>query len=946
MHTARRVEPAGSGRSGAFASVRLRLAMALGDSARSLGRVRRAAGRGTLAACLTLLAFSALPGAAARATTDTLRWGAPHSIETAHGDPVAVSCASTSFCVSVDNQNASYVYNGTTWTGPIAVNDFPHRVTALSCAPTGHCIAVDDSGRAASFDGSAWTTPATVDGVALAGISCPSSTFCLAADVAGHALTYNGSVWSTPTAVSASAFASVSCVSSSFCVVGDGSGHAWRYDGSSWTSTALGTGPSVSWVSCSSATFCTAMADDSSTGRGIAYLYDGTGWSAGTPVTQNDVAGLSCISSTFCAVVDDWGQESTFDGSTWSASVAIDTVTIGRSLSCVSSSFCVYVDADGKSVALGATGWGTPASFDPLDAFESVSCPSSSWCLAVDAAGQAFRYDGTTWSPTPPADTGNLLFAVSCPTTNLCVAVGHNGYATLFNGSSWSAKQIDPPGANAHDLTAVSCPTGTFCVAVDNAGQAFTFNGSGWSGIGVGVGTPLESVSCPTTTFCMAGDNTGNVVSYDGQLWGSTRVADPNRPIVGLACPTTSFCVATDFDGGATQWDGSSWSPVSRIDPTNDGGPTALACASPTMCLAAVANGSVTRFDGNGWGTLQPVDGDGNLYALSCPSAQFCAGLDLAGQALVGTADTTPPSVTLEKAPSAVTASRSASVAFSAADPEDPVGSLSVTCQLDGAAPVACTSPYGVSGLADGTHTVTVQATDPAGNTSTPEPVSWRVDTTRPTLSLRAFKPFTLAGSVTPSWVGTDAGSGIASYDLRYERSWFGAGFAGWLYPTGWQHSTATHQTLGGLTPGYDYCFSVRARDEAGNTSAWTAARCTARPLDDRALLAGTGWLRGTARGFYLNTYTATTATGRTLMRTGALLDRIALVATTCSNCGTVAVYVNGRLLKAVSLASSTTQRGVVITLPTFGYREASIVLRTVTSHKIVQIDGLGLSRS
>jgi hypothetical protein len=49
---------------------------------------------------------------------------------------------------------------------------------------------------------------------------------------------------------------------------------------------------------------------------------------------------------------------------------------------------------------------------------------------------------------------------------------------------------------------------------------------------------------------------------------------------------------------------------------------------------------------------------------------------------------------------------------------------------------------------------------------------------------------------------------------------------------------------------GGDYCFAVRAVDNAGNTSPWTTPRCTARPLDDRALSVGAGWARGTGSSY------------------------------------------------------------------------------------------------
>src|SRR2546426_1067645 len=47
--------------------------------------------------------------------------------------------------------------------------------------------------------------------------------------------------------------------------------------------------------------------------------------------------------------------------------------------------------------------------------------------------------------------------------------------------------------------------------------------------------------------------------------------------------------------------------------------------------------------------------------------------------------------------------------------------------QLDSGAAAACTSPQSYSGLAAGSHTFTVTATDPAGNVSAPASYTWTI---------------------------------------------------------------------------------------------------------------------------------------------------------------------------------------------------------------------------
>lgn len=87
-------------------------------------------------------------------------------------------------------------------------------------------------------------------------------------------------------------------------------------------------------------------------------------------------------------------------------------------------------------------------------------------------------------------------------------------------------------------------------------------------------------------------------------------------------------------------------------------------------------------------------------------------------------ADTTPPQTAIDSGPSGTTSSTSASFSFSASE----TGSI-FACSTDGGAAAPCTSPATLSGLAAGTHTFSVRATDGAGNTDpTPAQRTWTVD--------------------------------------------------------------------------------------------------------------------------------------------------------------------------------------------------------------------------
>ncbi|GAA1609266.1 hypothetical protein [Kribbella karoonensis] len=266
------------------------------------------------------------------------------------------------------------------------------------------------------------------------------------------------------------------------------------------------------------------------------------------------------------------------------------------------------------------------------------------------------------------------------------------------------------------------------------------------------------------------------------------------------------------------------------------------------------------------------------------------------------------------------------------------------TCSVAGYAPAApCTSPYQVSDLRSGEDTVLITATEPDG----------RVTTARRTLTVDASGPVarvtgpnyqsSVAATAKVTVTASDA-AGVASYDVRYRRATSAGAYSAYVQP--WTGITATSVDVS-VAGGYEYCFSVRAKDKLGNVGGWSADRCFSRPLDDRSLaMATTGWARGSSTKFYYGTDTQTTASGRALTRT-VQGKRFFLIATRCPTCGAVAVYAGNRLLTTVNLAYPTTHYQVVLGLPVQSTLfSGTLTLRTVSSGKIVQIDGLAVGRS
>ena len=109
---------------------------------------------------------------------------------------------------------------------------------------------------------------------------------------------------------------------------------------------------------------------------------------------------------------------------------------------------------------------------------------------------------------------------------------------------------------------------------------------------------------------------------------------------------------------------------------------------------------------------------------------------DLAGNVTTSSAitvavDNTPPNTSITSQPADPTNATGASFAFSSE------GGATFEVRLDGGAWIPSASPKVYSGLAEGSHTFQVRATDQAGNVDpTPATFTWTVDTTAPNTNI------------------------------------------------------------------------------------------------------------------------------------------------------------------------------------------------------------------
>lgn len=225
-----------------------------------------------------------------------------------------ISCASLNFCVLLDaDGNLRFLRDGT-WSPQMTPEGAGLSytlwvVTNVTCVSSTWCMALDNHGNYLLWDGTSWSAPiaAGLDTSAIQSLSCVSAQFCVAAGGSG-VTTWNGSSWSSEEVLlnnlSGASLGQVLCLSRSFCMVlaSDlGYVDTFSWNGSIWSSAepvpSSFTGPSMDSISCTRSSLCVGI------GHNVAYLWNGKAWRL---VKGDGLSGMgggyvSCAPSGFCA---------------------------------------------------------------------------------------------------------------------------------------------------------------------------------------------------------------------------------------------------------------------------------------------------------------------------------------------------------------------------------------------------------------------------------------------------------------------------------------------------------------------------------------------------------------------------------------------------------------------------------------------------------------------
>jgi hypothetical protein len=456
-------------------------------------------------------------------------------------------------------------------------------------------------------------------------------------------------------------------------------------------------------------------------------------------------------------------------------------------------------------------------------------------------ASRSFVIDNTppatTITDSPPLDSNAASGSLSFNADPESVT----GYECRIDAGSFasctSPHLYGPLGEGSHsfDVKAVA----------DLAGNAGTTTSYSWTIDTIPPDTSITSTPSALSntrdpSFGLSATQSGS--TFECSLDGAAFTSCPNpQTYSGLADgPHTFDARAVDPAGNADlspdsyAWTIDATPPDTTIGPSQ---PAALTTATGATFDFASPDSGVTfqcSLDGAAFSSCSSPKtysalADGS-HAFQVRAVDTATNADPSPASYSWTIDTTPPVTTIGPAmPSPNTSSVNAG--FDLASNES--GST-FECRLDGAPFAACTSPISYLGLADGTHTFDVRATDPIGNVDTsPASYTWRIDNIAPSTPAPSSPTSGLVTNALPqlraTFTDTSSGGDTGTIEYQICSSAAPAGTACTpvvqVITSGSVSSGAAATVTPTALPDGTYYWQARARDAAGNYSAWSATQ-------------------------------------------------------------------------------------------------------------------------
>ncbi|MBU6162830.1 MAG: Ig-like domain repeat protein, partial [Myxococcales bacterium] len=355
--------------------------------------------------------------------------------------------------------------------------------------------------------------------------------------------------------------------------------------------------------------------------------------------------------------------------------------------------------------------------------------------------------------------------------------------SAVGTSSSWTVDRTPPVAPSVSRVSPSAHLSNETTASIAYSGEAgvsfsCSLDGGAWTACSASP-VSLSSVADGLHTFSVkAVDDAGNESQEASVSWDVDTVPHA-EPVVDLSSPESSPSNSTS---ATVAWEGV---PGATYLCSLDGASYEVCPNSPAL-LTDLGEGSHTF-------RVKARDAVGNLSDAG---------------SVTWVVDVTAPAapvVSLDSPSTSPSRSTSAAISYSGE------AGATFTCSLDGGAWRPCeASPENLDGLADGSHTLRVRATDAAGNISDVSSVTWVVDSVAPAAPVLSGAP-SGSTSTTSAWISFTGESG-ASFECAVD----GGAYAACVSPQG----------LLSLSVGA-HVFSVRALDSAGNvgqaaTVSWT----------------------------------------------------------------------------------------------------------------------------
>ena len=591
--------------------------------------------------------------------------------------------------------------------------------------------------------------------------------------------------------------------------------HKTTNGGASWVAVTTGLPAGSVWDLAIAGNGSAVYAAPSSgvTGAGVAKTTNGgASWSVvNTGLPSHQVGALAVTpGSASTAYAGTYGRDAgvsktTNGGTSWTrVNVGLRALTGAAVVFAPSDATILYAAATGgafKSIDAGAT-WSRITTGLPDARIMAIAvhptAPATAYAATAGAGVYKTTNGGASWFASNAGHTTQQAFSIaiapSDPDTLYTATWGRGLFRSTDAGATWTATAV------AGALNSL------YVVAVNPTDAQHVYIGGSAGYIGTSPDAPGYSSADGGTTWTYMQFEVG---SFEISAGAITSIAfDPVDP--NFLYATSPRAVYRTHSAGAYWYKvlGNGGARVT-VDPNDR---SRLFAATG----AGIRAGVITTFGSSfstSWSDLGTVAGAADVAVDPANGARILVA-GAGGVFEYTITDATPPQTTITSAPPSYVSSTSVTVAFASNE----AGST-FTCALDGAAPATCTSPLELSSLAEGSHTVSVVATDAAGNADpTPATAAFHVDIAPPETSIDSGPTGTVTtATVTFTFSGSDVGgSGVGHLTCKLD------GFP--LFMFGFFGACSSPLDLGPLSDGL-HLFTVAAVDQAGNIDPTPATR-------------------------------------------------------------------------------------------------------------------------